>query len=205
MTKTVGLNIMNRENADKAHNKMLKKDGYLLGVISIKGDQSVAVAVKKIDFNKTVKQNGMNAVIKLETDDNSSYNVMIKEIQVSPKDYEYSHVSFQQVSLTEATSAEVVITFIGLDLLESKNLLLNKQMEYITVTGLPQEIPETLEVNVSDLEAGDSVCVKDIKLPESITVELDLDHVIATIGLPKVQVEEVETEEVAKEETEEVV
>lgn len=181
MTDTAALEFILRENAGKADNKKLMKNGYLIGNINTKGNPSIAIALKKDEFRRTLKAFGRNAVLKLMGKDKKNYDVMIKSVQVDPKDYSYHHVDFQQVDLSEEVKAEVALRYTGQELLKSKRLVLNRLVDVILVSGLPQDIPDYIEFDVSNLKAGDNILVSDLKFIDGITPELDQQLLVGSI------------------------
>ncbi|MBH1941795.1 50S ribosomal protein L25 [Mobilitalea sibirica] len=193
MTEAATLKCEMRKNVTKAENKRLLREGYIIGVIFGKGLESNPVAVKKEDLRKTMKENGRNSVMKLKVS-RKSYNVMIKNIQTTPLKYEYYHVDFQQVSLTETVKAEVPIKFLGLEYFENTRLILNRHMDSLLISGLPQDIPQAIECDISHANVGDTIHVSDLKLNSGITTEVDSTHVVATVSESKMK-EETEEEE----------
>ena len=101
MTETATLQVEVRKEVSKKENKRLISNGYIIGVINQKGMDSVPVAVKKDEFRRVLKANGRNAILKLKDSDNKDYDVMVKSIELTPMKYEYHHIDFQKVSLTE--------------------------------------------------------------------------------------------------------
>lgn len=201
MAEAAILNIDVRKEVSKRENKRLQSEGYIIGVINQKGMDSVPVAVKKDEFRRILKENGRNAILKLQDSDNNSYDVMVKTIELSPMVYEYYHIDFQKVSLTEVLKVDVALRFVGTDFLESKRLILNRQMDTIVISGLPQAIPDSIEVDVENKVDGDSILVGDLNLGEGITTDVELDQVVASITEAKVA-EETEEEEDAVSEVE---
>lgn len=194
MAELAKLNIEIRSNLGKAEKKRLRNNGFLVGNISRKGQESVAIAVKKSEFRKTLKEYGRNAVLTLVSDDNTSFDVMVKEILVSPPAYDFTHVDFQQVSLTEKVKADVAIRFVGVEFLEAKRFIINRLMDEIPVTGLPQDIPDDIEIDVAKLNAGDTLTIGDVKFPDGITPEIDDNQLVLSINEAKVQLDEDEEE-----------
>jgi large subunit ribosomal protein L25 len=187
------LKIDIRTGANRGANKLLLSNGYILGNIYGKDIDSVSVAVNKIEFRKSLNKFGRNSVFKLESEGGQSYTVMVKEIQTTPILNDYHHVDFQQVSLSQAVNADVPIDIIGSELIETKRLLINRQLDIIPVFGLPQNVPDVIKIDVSTLNAGESFKISDIAFPEGITTEMNPSHVILSVHESKVQ-EEVETE-----------
>lgn len=186
MQQTAIINIETRTSTSKGANRLLRKNGYLPANISGKGMQSISIAVKKDEFRKMIKEYGRNAVIKLVTPDETSYTVMTKDIYIAPVRNEISHMDFQIVSLSEEMKQEVPIKVIGTEFLEAKRLLLNNHVDVILVSGLPHDIPHDIEIDVSDLRSGESITFGDLKLPEGITFEYELDQKILSVRGAKV-------------------
>ncbi|MDI9489719.1 MAG: 50S ribosomal protein L25 [Bacillota bacterium] len=195
MSEYATLEVEVRKNITKAENKKYLNNGYIIGVINQKGLDSIPIAVKRDAFRKVLKDYGRNAIVKLKDSDKNNYDVMVKSIELSPLKYEYYHVDFQKISLDEEIKVDVALKFLGGDLLESKRLILNRQMDTILVSGLPQNIPEAIEVDVSNKESGDNIFVSDLELSKGITAEVDSTLLVASITESKVEVEEEETED----------
>jgi len=185
MNETVTLSIQDRSVIGKTSKTELKNKGLLLGSICKKGTESVSILMKKDEFKKAIHSNGKKAVFKLVVDKGNTYTVMVQAIQYTPMLNEYLHIDFQQVSLSETVKSEIPVIFIGSDLLEAKKLLLNRQLETVSVSGFPQNIPESFSVDVSSLRAGNHITVGDIVFPENITSELPAETVIMTVGEQK--------------------
>ncbi len=183
-----------REKASKPERKKFLNEGYVLGVIFGKGMESVPVAVNKSDFRSVVKDFGRNAVIKMQGPDDVEYNVMVKNVDLTPMTYEYHHVDFQQVSLTEVMEASVTIRFVGTEFIGAKGLIVNPQMDEITVSALPHNIPDVIEVDVTHCEDGDSILIKDLKLPSDVTTNMDEEELVATVNIPRMEEEADEDE-----------
>ncbi len=195
MAQGANLNVEVRKEVSKKENKKLQNNGYIIGVINQKGMDSIPVAVKKDEFRKVLKDNGRNAILKLQDSDNNSYDVMVKTIELSPMKFEYYHIDFQKVSLTEELKVDVALRFIGTDFLKPKRLILNRQMDTIVVIGFPQDIPDSIEVDVTEKENGDSIYVSDLTLGKGITTDVDPNQLVASINEAKVVVEETSEEE----------
>lgn len=186
MAENATLKVEVRKELTKSEKKRFLNNGYIIGAISKKGSDSVPIAVKKDEFRRVLKQNGRNAILKLLDSDDNSYNVIVKEIDVTPLIYDYRHVDFQSVSLDEEIKVEVPLKFIGTDLLTSKRLVLNRFLDEVHISALPQDIPDAIDVDVSDKNDGDMIYVKDLVVGKGITVEEEPDHMVASIIEAKV-------------------
>lgn len=182
-------------------NKRMRREGYVPGNIFGKGTESKSVSVRKDELRRALNKFGRNAVFKLSDNDSNDYTVMVKEIQLTPLVSEFQHVDFQLVSLTEETKSEVPVRVAGKELVESKRLIIMLQTDIINVKGLPQDIPDAIEVDVSKLEAGDVLTIKDLVLPKGISTDDDPSHVVLSISESRtqaVETDEEESEEIAE-------
>jgi len=195
MAETATLKFEVRKELTKGENRRYRKKGYIIGVINRKGEDSVPIAVKRDEFRKVLKENGRNAILKLYDSDNNNYDVIIKDIDVTPLNYEYHHVDFQKISLNEEIKVDVAIKFLGTDLLSTRHLVLNRFMDTVPISALPQDIPDAVEVDVSNKNDGDIIYVKDLLFGKGITVEEDPDHMVASISEVRTAVEETAAEE----------
>lgn len=181
MLETGKIAIEKREITNSNANKKLRRLGYLPGVVYSRGKESVAVSVKSEDLRKGISSYGRNALFDLSLNDKKLCTAMIKEIQNNPVKAEMTHVDFQEVFLNEEIKAELGIRLKGAELLELKRMLAIRQMDFIPVKGLPQLIPDDIEIDVSKLEAGQSVNVGDLKFPEGIVPEIEPEQVVVSV------------------------
>lgn len=188
MNQPAILKVQERTETNTRANKRIRKIGYLPGSIYGKGLESIPVSVKTDELRKVLTKHGRNSVLKLDLSDKKSYNVMVKDIHLAPVSGEYLHAEFHQISLSEEVKTNVAFVFIGRDLVEQRRLILLSHMDTLAVKGLPQDIPNSIEVDVSELQAGESVSVSELILPEGITTEVDSDLKVVTINEPKTQI-----------------
>lgn len=187
MQETPIMEVEARSEIKKGKNKKLRENGFIPGIISGKGMESIPVAVKKDEFRKCLNKFGRNAIIKLNSSDGNEYNVMVKGFQTSLLHYDIIHIDFQKVSLSEEIKAQVPIKITGQELLEAKRLILNRQLDAVLVTGLPQDIPDDIEVDVSNLTPGSTIKLSDLTLPKGLTLSSGSDQLLLSVNDARVQ------------------
>jgi len=177
-------------------NKRLRKDGYLPGSICSKNASAISIQLRSDELRKAIAKQGRLAVFKLEVG-KKKYNVMIKDLQTMPVTNDFLDITFQQVSLREEIKADVALRVLNIEKLEFQKLRLFMQIESLPVSGLPNDIPNAIEIDVADLQVGDSIYVKDLQLPDKITTDAEPEQVVLSVSAPKMHAieEEVETEE----------
>ena len=190
MNESVKLTITKREKGSKGAMNRQRKEGFLPGSLSHKGSESVSFFMRKDEFRKALSANGMSSVYTLQADKKTAYPAMVREIQYAPVSREWQHVTFQLVSLTEETTAEISLHIKGRDELIHKSFELLQQLETILLKGLPGDFPASIEIDVSGMEPGDQVSIADLKLPKGITVLTEKDRLVLTVSHQKVWEEE---------------
>lgn len=191
MTKTkdsLRIKIERREPMSKGGIKALRRQGLLPASLSAKGEEPLAFTIRRDELMQSISQNGRLAVFKLALG-RKTYNAMVKEVQYAPVTRECLHVTFQRIALDEVTKAEVQLRALGREDVLYKKLDFLQHMDSLQVQGLPNDIPNAIEVDVSSMEAGDSITVGGLRLPEGITTDAEPDRIVFTVSHPRVQEE----------------
>lgn len=159
------------------------------------------VQVKATDFHNVFEKVGETGIIALTIGDDKR-PVLVKDTQVHPATDDLLHIDFYQVNLSEKVKVNVPIEFIGESpAVEKKVGLLLTPISEIEIEALPADLPENIEVDISNLAAiDDEIKVKDLKVDrEKIEVLADEELVVAQIGeLVTKEMEELEAEVVAE-------
>ena len=141
----------------------------------------------KKSFNKALKTGQMIFEIIVEK---KSQFVLLKEVQYHPVTDEVMHVDFQKVREDEKISLEVAVRSIG----ESQGVklggILVQLLNAVTIKCKPSEIPEFLEIDVTDMEMNTNLFVKDIVLPEDVEMITVEDIAVMSVQEPKEEKEE---------------
>lgn len=155
------------------------------------------VQVKAADFHKVFEKVGETGIIELTIGDKRK-PVLVKDTQVHPVTDDLLHIDFYQVNLSEKVKVKVPIEFIGdAPAVEKKIGLLLTPISELEVEALPADLPESIEVDISNLnEIGDQIKVQDLKIDRSkIEVLADPEQIVADIGeLVTKEMEAVEAE-----------
>lgn len=134
---------------------------------------------------------GSNALITLDWGDDSMLT-MPKVIERHPFRSLFRHVDFVTVSLTEKVRADVNVQFVGEAEGVKEGGILSTAQNTVSIQALPTEIPTAIELDVSALGVGDSLRVADLPQIEGVEYLDDPDSVLASVTLPRAEVEEVE-------------
>jgi large subunit ribosomal protein L25 len=192
-----------RESIGKASAKTARKSGMIPCIVYGDEKDPVSISINYISALKLYNTGRMlTTLLDLELSNGDKMKVIPKEIQIDPVKDNIIHIDMLRLAEDARVSVEIQVNFIGED--DSPGI---KTGGVLTVTRYSVEldcpaikIPESIDVDISNLNMGESVKLSDVTLPEDVNpVITDRDITIASVTAP---VEEVE-EEIIEEESEE--
>ena len=196
MSDQVSLTVDVRTASGKKVAKALRYRGQLPAIVYGEGAESVACSVDYRALTDLLKAHGRNAIISLSAGD-TSQSTIIKDIQYHPLHDEILHVDFHRIDLTRKIVVEVPVhatgSAVGVRIGEG---ILEQMLHDIEVECLPTEIPDHVEIDVSDLDIGDSLHVSDIVLDGGdFSIVTDADRTLFAVAAPTLVIEEEEEED----------
>lgn len=184
-----------REKLTKSATRELRESGQVPAVVYGKGKDTKTIYVKNVDLIKTVREEGRNAVIKLDIEDDSAVDVMLHDYQMDPIRNELLHVDFYMIDLTEAVDVAVAVRLEGEAEGEREGGIVQQPLYELQVRAVPTAIPDEIVVDVTELEIGDVITVGD--LPQSDDYEfLDEEDAAVANVLPPEEEEAIEEDPV---------
>ena len=203
MAQITALKGSAREGTGKSAARATRRAGRVPAVIYGNKLESVLISLDPIDLGHQLKGPGFfSRVFDLEVE-GDTHRVLARDLQLDPVSGRPLHVDFMRFSAQTRINVDVVVIFENED--ESPGIkrggVLNVVRRAIELICSPNAIPESITVDLTGLEIGDSVHVSVIDLPEGVDLTItDRDFTIATIAAPTVmQKPEDEEEEAAVE------
>jgi len=177
------------------HVSGLRHQGLVPGVVYGHSVKPLTVEIPSKDFSKMFHRAGRSHLLQLRVaGEKAARPVLIKELQINPRNSEPVHVDFFQVNLLEKLTVHVPVVLLGEAPATRFNagelLHLVHQLE---VSCLPDAIPGEIDIDVSGLaEIDDAIRISEVRLPDGVELAaaLDPEEVIAKIAAPRVQEEE---------------
>jgi large subunit ribosomal protein L25 len=168
--------------------KQLRNQGLVPAAIyGFNGNVNVQFVEK--EFAKVLSKAGHTSVVELDLG-GKNHNVIIDEVQINPVTREIKHVSLREVNMKVEITADVPFEIQGEELspaVKEQSSLIILSTPSVEVRGLPKSIPHAITIDVSALAAGDTITLKDIKLPEGLELvraeDIDMTVVTTTSAL----------------------
>jgi len=183
---TATLSARPRSGTGKGAARTLRQSGQIPGVIYGHARQAQSLELNAREFDRLLEHVTASTVIELSLDGKTS-RTLIREIQRHPFRREVLHVDFQELVAGEKVTVEVPIIYIGTPQGVRDGGILDQVKHELTVEADPTILPEHFEVDVSALTIGHAMYVRDVRVPEGVTVQDDLDSPVALVAAPRAE------------------
>ena len=202
--ETFELHASHRTAAGKAGARSLRREGRIPAVLYGPNTDTVLLAVSSGALQKILSNSSEHAILKLIFDNgkDSDRMTMVKELQIEPVTQEYLHVDFYEISMDKVIRVKVPVILTGKAKGSEKGGLVQLIRNEIEVSCLPSDVPRTIEVDVTDLDIGDSLHVEDISVTDKVTLMADTNFTVVSVLSPTVEAVVEEGVEEGVEETE---
>lgn len=174
--------------------RKLKTRGFIPAVIYGGKDKPQPLQVAARDVNAMMSHaSGENVLVELEiAGEKSNRTALVQEVQHSPVGGEIRHLDFHAISMDETIQAEVPLEPIGTaNGVKTFGGLLEQSLRALAIECLPRDLPDRITVDVSALNIGDSIHVRDIQLPSGVTAKVQPDLTAFSVVAPIVEEEPV--------------
>ncbi len=194
MAKQVKLTAQRREATGRSAIRKLKARGIVPAIVYGGKDKPQSLQVSRRDISLMLSHaSGENILVELEiAGEKGSRMAMIQEIQHSPVGGDVLHVDFHAVSMDEKIEADVPLEAAGVaNGVKNFGGLLEQSLRALEVECLPRDLPDKITVDVSALNIGDSIHVRDIQLPAGVAAKTQPDLTAFSVLAPVVEEEPV--------------
>ncbi len=199
--KQVTLSAIKREKTGKEISKKLRKQGLIPAIVYGPRFQPLPIAVKFNELESIlIKHKGETLLFNLELTDGepSKIQAILKDYQTHPITDKIIHIDFLAIHEEETITLDIPLEFLGKPVGISKGGVLEILLHELTIECLPSNIPNKIYIDISNLDVGDVLHVKDIKVPEGVKVINDPEETVLTIVAEAGEGTEEETEETSE-------
>ncbi|MGP1674722.1 MAG: 50S ribosomal protein L25 [Candidatus Limnocylindrales bacterium] len=170
----------------------MRKQGRLPAVVYGRGEGSTNVSVDAHEFELLRKHTGPNSLVDLSVDGRKAQPVLINQVQVHPVNRRPLHADLFLVRMTEELTVDVPLTATGEShaVAQLGGTLLHP-IETVRVRALPDHLPQSIEYSIESLVDFDAtIHVRDLTVPDDVTLLTDGDEIVAKVQQPRIEIEE---------------
>ena len=200
MQNIMNVNAESRQEVGKKISKKLRKEDRVPAIIYGGNKESISISLSMSDLKQILKaEMGENTILRIHRDD-IKVDAMLKQIQYNHLSDTIIHVDFLRIDLTKSIEVKVPVEIIGesigVKLEEGVFDFINRELK---IWSIPDKIPKSIEVDVSDLHIGHSIKIEDLNIGEEIEFLSEPQTVICAVAAKGMVEEEVVEEEVEEE------
>src|SRR5204863_1513404 len=192
MAKQVKLKAQPRTDVGRSAARKLRARGLIPAIIYGGNNKPQPLQVAAREINAMMSHaSGENVLVELEiAGQDSSRTALVQEVQHSPVGGEIRHVDFHAISMDQKIQAEVPLEPTGTAVgVKTFGGLLEQSLRALAIECLPGDLPDRITVDVSQLNIGDSIHVRDIQLPSGVTPKVQTDLTAFSVIAPIVEEE----------------
>jgi large subunit ribosomal protein L25 len=186
--KELNLTVEKRDGTGKGPNRRLRRDGEIPAVVYGPDTAPIPVKVNYQNLYRLMHNVPMNTIINLAItgDDGPARKVLIRELQKNPVTGSLVHLDFHHIPMDKPIALTVPVTAIGTPIgVKTFGGIVQHVRREIDISCLPSDIPDRVEIDISELNIGDSVHVSDIKL-DNVTILTNPSRTVVSIVAPTV-------------------
>lgn len=180
---SVSLEVSKREVRPRSLRNKLRHEGKVPAIVYGYNVESTPISFDGQTFSKLLRENGANAVVTMDIDGNK-VNTLVHKVQTNTFTNHFEHVEFLSVNMSEETEVETEIVLIGEAAGAKSGGVLAQNLYTVLVSATPDNLPERIEVDVTNLDLGDSITVADLPENNEYKVVTDSEEQIAAVVAP---------------------
>lgn len=199
--ENLSLSVGKRAQTGKSGARAVRRAGKIPGVVyGIKDATPLAISPKELEVLLGTRA-GANVVFQLDVEGEAKSDrpVIVKELQRDSMRGDIIHADFLEIRMDEKIQVAAPLSLSGEAPGEKMGGTLSQLLRELEISCLPNAIPEQIEVDISEVDIGDVIHVRDLQLPEGVELVADPDDPVLTVMAPVEEEEEVEDELVGAE------
>jgi large subunit ribosomal protein L25 len=179
-----------RADTGKGVARKLRQSGRIPAIIYGHAREPQPLSINTREFDKLLEHiSAENTVIELSFDGRTS-RTLIREIQRHPFRREYLHVDFQELVAGETVVVRIPLVIVGSAIgVRQDGGVLDQTLRDLEIEVDPANMPNHIDVDVTNVNIGESIHVRDLTLPAGVTPLTDLDAAIVVVAAPRAVVE----------------
>ncbi|MDR2028041.1 MAG: 50S ribosomal protein L25 [Treponema sp.] len=183
----------NRTDAGSGGARRIRRAGRIPAVVYGRSGKALSIDLDALEFANNVKGISESTIVKIEID-GKTHEAFVKDTQRNIMDGSILHVDFYEVESNATLRARVSIHIQGNPIGVREGGILESPLHEIEVECLPKDLPERIDVDISDLKVNQSIHVRDLALGDGVRLISGGDQVVALVKFAKAETAAAEEE-----------
>lgn len=176
------INAKTRATTGKSAAKSLRATGRIPAVVYNSKGESTMIDVDAIEFNKAWRAITPTTFVELKIDGKTSLNTLIKDAEYNIRNDEVLHADFFEPVADQKLTAVMKVQYTGTPAGVLKGGFMLKHLPEVKIVATPKDLPVRVVADISGLNVGDVLRVKDLKLDSGVTVLTDAEEALASVS-----------------------
>ncbi|MCD4718579.1 MAG: 50S ribosomal protein L25 [Desulfobacula sp.] len=201
----IELNAKSRETKGKGAARVLRRNNAIPAIVYGAKTEPAMLSLETVEFIKIIREHGSTGLffkLKVEGASGKEKIVMLKDMQMDTFGLNYLHIDLHEIDMDTIVTVSVPVETIGESVGVKEGGLLQIIRRELDVVCKPADTPSSIQIDINDLDVGDSVHIEDIDLGENVEIPHDVNFTVITIGAPTIEEEEIDEDEELLEEGE---
>ena len=192
----IELNAKARETKGKGAARKLRANNAIPAIVYGAKKDPISLSLDTVEFIKIIRENGSTGLFfNLKIEGGIEKAVMLKDMQMDAFGLEYLHIDLHEVDMDHSVTVTVPVEATGDCKGVKEGGMLQIIRRELDVICKPADMPESILIDISDLNIGDSVHVEDIKLGDAVEIPHEVDFTVITIVPPTADTDDEVSEE----------
>ena len=197
----IELNAKTRETKGKGAARKIRAANAIPAIVYGAKIEPVKLSVDTSVFDKIIRENGTTGLFfELKVDGSQEKMVMLKDVQMDPFGLKYLHIDFHEIDMDAKVSVTIPVEAEGVSAGVKEGGMLQVIRRELDVLCKPKHTPESIVLDISELNIGDAIHVEDIDLGDEIEIPHEVNFTVITVVPPTASDEGVEEEDDEEEE-----
>lgn len=192
--KLANIDVAIRDLHGRNRVRHVRESGDIPAVLYGRGGENRSLTLPGRQFEKLVLTH--HKLFELHFKDGGKEEAYLHDMQWDALTDDLVHVDFRRIDLKEKMQVQVEVRFVGVAKGLSNNGVFEAPIKMLSIECLPSDLPESIRVNVNDLDIGDTLLVQDLQLPSGVAATDEADSIVCLV---KQRVENVEPEDEGEE------
>ena len=184
----LSISVQSRPELGSNAVKQLRKKGRVPAVIYSAGEEAKSLSLDALEFSRIINAGDIRNIFVFKSDDKELDGVtsLVKDISIEPIKETITHIDFITITAGSKVTVTVPVTYVGeAPCVKLKTAILTPLLGEIEVECIPSKIPRELELDISELQAGDSLHVSDLIIPEGVELKSDPTFTVVSATIPR--------------------
>ncbi|MCG8616335.1 MAG: 50S ribosomal protein L25 [Desulfobacterales bacterium] len=192
----IELNVKKRETQGKGAARKIRAANAIPAIVYGAKTEPVMLTVDTPEFDKIIRENGTSGLFfDLAIEGGETKSVMLKDLQMDTWGLNYVHIDFHEIDMDAKVSVTVPVETEGVSAGSKEGGLLQIIRRELDILCKPKHTPESIVLDISELNIGDAIHVEDIDLGDDIEIPHEVNFTVITVVPPAASTDEVEDEE----------